>query len=606
MFRYSLFSLLLFPIIVSANTMSQSFNEGRDIGRSNNSGAQNAVKQISPNEFQGYQAPEQSKHYTGITGSEPNLNALGMQEMTKSEIGQTIRSSTINNPKDKISMDSDMIQRSFEINKNAKAISGINGKQCVKQVMSKTNFSYHYCEKEQEIIKTCKMRDVVEWSGNKSTVKRNISFKENDMSFERIDRNGRNFTFRVKFNLLENVNLTGIDFKVTGNSRFQLNNIVLNSGGTGNANNGLISIRNIFIPLRKGENSFSINVYIGSDGFMLAGAPASRYLRETDNNLTIYYDYEEDSLKATLKKVSDCDIKSDDSVQLSMQCTQKGETRNFFKDGKNISLYSGCWEETYTYLVNESSDNECKRYDENPNCTVGERECIAKIGDDCVRHKIKYQCANTTKIDGYVCGDQFFCSDGSCSDLDGSINTDFGHAVSQLATLAQAGKDVGLDEQNIKAFSGKAMFCRKSGFGFSDCCKDSGWGHKVGLAKCNTEENALGRAKEKNLVIYTGTYCDKKVLGKCVRRKSSYCVFDNKLARIIQYQGRSGQLGIGFGDAKNPNCRGLNVEELQSIDFNAMDYSDFYHELNERQAIPDKNQLIDYMKNTITEQLQQE
>ena len=60
-----------------------------------------------------------------------------------------------------------------------------------------------------------------------------------------------------------------------------------------------------------------------------------------------------------------------------------------------------------------------------------------------------------------------------------------------------------------------------------------------------------------------------------VQRKAGYCVFDNKLARIIQYQGRSGQLGIGFGGASSPDCRGITVDELQKIDFNAMDYSDF-------------------------------
>ena len=147
------------------------------------------------------------------------------------------------------------------------------------------------------------------------------------------------------------------------------------------------------------------------------------------------------------------------------------------------------------------------------------------------------------------------------------------------------------------------MYCRKSGFGFSDCCKDSGWGHKLGLAKCNSEENALGQAKEKKLVVYVGTFCSKKILKKCIQRKSSYCVFDNKLARIIQYQGRSGQLGIGFGGAGSPDCRGMSVDELQKIDFNRMDYSDFYDELNERTNMPDRNQIMEHMKNSIVDQL---
>ena len=89
-----------------------------------------------------------------------------------------------------------------------------------------------------------------------------------------------------------------------------------------------------------------------------------------------------------------------------------------------------------------------------------------------------------------------------------------------------------------------------------------------------------------------------------MQRKAGYCVFDNKLARIIQYQGRSGQLGIGFGGASSPDCRGITVDELQKIDFNAMDYSDFYEELNERTNLPDREQLMEHMKNSIVEQLQ--
>ena len=223
----------------------------------------------------------------------------------------------------------------------------------------------------------------------------------------------------------------------------------------------------------------------------------------------------------------------------------------------------------------------------------------------CNRFKIKYQCQHTTKTDGVVCGDKFFCSDGSCSDLEDSKNTNFGHAVSQLASLAQAGKDVSLDNQNLRAFTGRPMTCRKSGFGFSDCCKDSGWGHKAGLAKCNSEENVLGKAKEKKVVIYVGTYCDKKVLKKCVRKKSSYCVFDNTLARIVQYQGRSGQLGIGFGGAKHPDCRGITVEELQRINFNAMDYSDFYEDLEKQKDMPNQDKIINYIKQNISSQMQQ-
>ena len=319
--------------------------------------------------------------------------------------------------------------------------------------------------------------------------------------------------------------------------------------------------------------------------------------------ITIDFLIEENTLKPNVEWDSNCTTNTENAIELKAQCTQPGETRTFEREGKTFQIHQDCWEYSYHYLINESSDNECKKYEDNPNCTAAERECLLQENGSCIRHRVKYQCQKTVKTDGYVCGDKFFCSDGSCSDIENNVNSDFGHAVSQLATLAQAGKDIGLNANNLRAFSGRPMYCRRSGFGFSDCCKDSGWGHKVGLAKCSSEENALGQAKEKKLVVYVGTFCSKKILKKCIQRKSSYCVFDNKLARIIQYQGRSGQLGIGFGGASSPDCRGMSVDELQKIDFNRMDYSDFYDELNERTNMPDRNQIMEHMKNSIVDQL---
>ncbi|MFS1931688.1 conjugal transfer protein TraN, partial [Vibrio cyclitrophicus] len=42
---------------------------------------------------------------------------------------------------------------------------------------------------------------------------------------------------------------------------------------------------------------------------------------------------------------------------------------------------------------------------------------------------------------------------------------------------------------------------------------NGGWGTDVGLAQCNEEEKALGKAKDDKLTIYLGSYCAEKVLG---------------------------------------------------------------------------------------------
>lgn len=595
---YLLIGLFLSSFSYASN-MNDAFNQGRNIGKSNNGNAQQIMKDFQPTQLPGFQArPQESQYYTGVKGNNPDLMSRGMTALEQSESGKAIKDSIINNPKVKISQDSDFIQSSNNIRNNAEVISGMKGQKCANKVLSKTLFSHHFCERDNNVEQQCKKTANVKWSGNIITTKKTFKFSATD--FKIIDIN------HAQIIAPENGTITGFttqtcDYNHNNFSwmRCKKKNLSFLGVNMGDFNywRRSFSVDNLAVRVNKGQ---PLDIF-RTDGdswwhpWVFKG-------RDT-LFVTLNYLVEENTLKPNVEWDSNCTTNTEDAIELKAQCTQPGETRTFEREGKTFQIHQDCWEYSYHYLINESSDNECKKYEDNPNCTAAERECLLQEKGSCIRHRVKYQCQKTVKTDGYVCGDKFFCSDGSCSDIENNVNSDFGHAVSQLATLAQAGKDIGLDANNLKAFSGRPMYCRKSGFGFSDCCKDSGWGNKLGLAKCNSEENALGQAKEKKLVVYVGTFCSKKILKKCIQRKSSYCVFDNKLARIIQYQGRSGQLGIGFGGAGSPDCRGMSVDELQKIDFNRMDYSDFYDELNERTNMPDRNQIMEHMKNSIVDQL---
>ena len=69
-------------------------------------------------------------------------------------------------------------------------------------------------------------------------------------------------------------------------------------------------------------------------------------------------------------------------------------------------------------------------------------------------------------------------------------------------------------------------------------------------------------------------------------------------------QGRGGQLRIGFGSAKNSDCRGITVDELQSINFDRLNFADFYSDLESGTDIPADQELIDRVKNQIANSLQ--
>ena len=192
---------------------------------------------------------------------------------------------------------------------------------------------------------------------------------------------------------------------------------------------------------------------------------------------------------------------------------------------------------------------------------------------------------------------------GDCDDTNGAGDSGFDTAVAKLAGLASAGDDVVNDQINIKAFTGQAMSCRKAMAGFSNCCVDSGWGNNAGLANCNSDEMAIGKAKAKKVVVSVGEACNRAVLGVCIQKKQVYCVFGGKLARIIQEQGRRDQLGVSFGSGDSPNCRGITVPELQAINFDLINFADFYSDLMTNQKIPNSSVMVQQVKDRIAAQV---
>ena len=74
-----------------------------------------------------------------------------------------------------------------------------------------------------------------------------------------------------------------------------------------------------------------------------------------------------------------------------------------------------------------------------------------------------------------------------------------------------------------------------------------------------------------------GTRCvdDSDVFG-CLKKQTTYCCFNSKLARIIHEQGRPQITNVDWGDIDQPNCRGFTPLEFQSLDFSRIDLSEYY------------------------------
>lgn len=94
------------------------------------------------------------------------------------------------------------------------------------------------------------------------------------------------------------------------------------------------------------------------------------------------------------------------------------------------------------------------------------------------------------------------------------------------------------------------------------------------MISCTPDEAALQMHKGSQLCTAVGSYCSQKVLFTCTVTTQSYCCYNSILARIINEQGRP-QIGKQYGSPKAPDCSGFTAEELQSLDFGAIDLSEF-------------------------------
>ena len=99
-----------------------------------------------------------------------------------------------------------------------------------------------------------------------------------------------------------------------------------------------------------------------------------------------------------------------------------------------------------------------------------------------------------------------------------------------------------------------------------------------GVPQSTLDDMTTAMKKDANLCHAVGNYCSSRILNACVENTQTYCCFASRLARVINEQGRL-QLGQTWGSAQNPTCGGFTLAELQTLDFAAMDLTEFYAEI---------------------------
>lgn len=534
-------------------------------------------------------SPDATKYYGGVQSSGTDLTSPGSNTLNNTEWGKAVTDSISKQPKDMVTADSPFLDNGRNAENNAETV--FDPRLCESKEFEKSVFTNYVCDRDLQVQQYCTRTATI--TGDWTTDWENKYYEISPA----YSRNGKQIVFSFTMpasGVIQSANLkvdssqylmkSQVNFMNTTFFINQNEDTPLNAAGMNITKDQIIS----------GTSCSGSGKCTGSVDDILYQAFLSGKAKLT---LKMTLRVETRKWNPRVEWSENCPFDKAEGSLTGTECTEPGGDKTVTVEGKPYTVHQDCWAYRDSYLTQSESEGTCGAYIHNAACNVVNQQCVDQGDGACLHANITYSCETKMKGEGQVCGDELFCTDGSCVLDNNGKNDMFAKAASELAAVAAAGKDVAeLNSNDVKIFTGKGVSCKKFAAGFSNCCKDSGWGQDVGLASCSSDEKALGKAKEKRLTVYVGEYCSKKVLGICLEKKRGYCEFDSKLAQIVQQQGRSWQLGIGFGSGKSPDCRGITPEELQKIDFSKVDFSAFYDDLNSGSDIPADNNQMEKMK----------
>ncbi|EPP5738656.1 conjugal transfer protein TraN [Vibrio cholerae] len=96
------------------------------------------------------------------------------------------------------------------------------------------------------------------------------------------------------------------------------------------------------------------------------------------------------------------------------------------------------------------------------------------------------------------------------------------------------------------------------------------------IYECEEEELDLAMKRELLSTHKIGSYCKTEVLGACIEKRQSYCVFDSPLSRIMMEQiYAQPQMNLNWGTAKRPNCTGVGIQDLDKVDWDKVNLDEW-------------------------------
>ncbi len=205
-------------------------------------------------------------------------------------------------------------------------------------------------------------------------------------------------------------------------------------------------------------------------------------------------------------------------------------------------------------------------------CIQTDRSCIHSVDGECQIWEVTFKCRK--QLPALSKGEtELYGLKPQLWEKKREENRSFPDISTKLAIFDEMKKELQnsqtADVRQVSLFKGTKQKCSKSVLQdvLYDCCFDmDGLATKAKLSKCTADEIALAASTKKGLTHFVGVKKE-EFLGMWESRKENvYCVFSSKLSRVFQEEARK-QLGIEWGSADHPDCRGLTQEEIKKLDF---------------------------------------
>lgn len=334
---------------------------------------------------------------------------------------------------------------------------------------------------------------------------------------------------------------------------------------------------------------------------------------------------------ATRTEVTDrtdetCDpaVKTSNCEAEAPHCLAGRETRLI--NGLPVTRECWAWNKPAVCQV-PGLNSTCTVFEAEPDCTRIQSDCLARTdAGQCVHWEDRYRCEGTNQAEaGGDCKTLTVCAGGYCETVEPeAANEDFAASATWLNVLDEMAKDAekSFPEQDLRVFDGADNSCRVGALGVLNCCNDSGWGNGL-LGSCTEEEYDLMDRMVASATHYIGAYCSKRFF-VCLQTRRVYCQFNSKLARVFNEKLRL-LTGETWGtprpsyryvetcpnggdrctytpvliEGTGPNCEGVTVEEMETVDLEDIDLSEAFADFVESATVPTAKLVQDFLKSRV-------